>query len=130
MNRGGFVFLFGLAIRSVDPNRLGKTLWFGDSLNESFRGLLPSSLKCFFARRQNFFRLSVVQRCRRHHADSTVIMFVVVPVKEEATESQCVFVAAKTLREIGTLFHRFELALGEWIVVGQMRTTVAFGDAQ
>ena len=130
MNRGGFVFLFRLAIRSVDPNGLWKTLWFGDSMNESLRGLLPGLLKCLFPRQQDFFRLPKVQRCRRQHPDSAVIMFVVVPVEKSPTESQRVFVAAKPLREIGTIFHRFELAFRKRIVVGYMWATVAFGDAQ
>ena len=130
MNRGGFVFLFRFAIRSVDPNSLWKWLWLWHAMNESLRCLLPGLLECLLPSRKDFFRSPVVQRCRCHHSDAAVIMFVVVPVEKSTTESQRVFVAAKTLREIGTVFHRFELAFRERIVVGDMRSTVRLRHAQ
>lgn len=61
MNRGGFVFRFHLVIRSVDPNSLRKALWFWDSTNESLGVLLPGEFKRPLTRRQNFFRLAVMQ---------------------------------------------------------------------
>ena len=130
MNRGGFVFLFRYLRWRIDPNSFRGTFRFGDAVDESLRSFSPGLLERLFAPREDFLRLPIVQRCRCHHSNSAVIMFVVVPVKKSPTESQRIFVTTKTPWEIGTIFHRFELAFRKRIVVGYMRSTVAFGDAQ
>lgn len=130
MNRGGFVFLFLWAAWGVDPNSLRNSFRFRNPSNESFWISLPSEFKCLRSRRTNFIRLSVVQRCRSQHSDSAVIVIVVVPVKESATESHGIFIAAETLRKFWSIFHCFEMTFRKRIVVRYVRTTVTLSDAQ
>lgn len=51
-------------------------------------------------------------------------------LKESATERMGVFVAAEALGEIGTVFHRLEMALGIRIVIGDVGSIERAGHAQ
>ena len=71
-----------------------------------------------------------MQRTGRQQANAAVVMFIVVPVEKLAAKCQRVFVASKTLGEVGPILQRFILAFRERIVIGNVRAAVRFGDSQ
>src|ERR1019366_3679171 len=46
----------------------------------------------------------VVDLVRGHQADSRVVMILIIPIEEGATERFCVFNAAEALRKLGLIF--------------------------
>ena len=120
----GFCFVVWLDSWWIDPDRRRQ---FGRSRNpiyKAFRSELPSLLESSRSCGDDFGGLAVVQRTCREQPDATVIMLVVVPIEESTTEPQCILVAAKAFREVGTVLHGLELAFGKWIVIGNMRSAV------
>src|SRR6202051_2865569 len=65
-----------------------------------------------------------------HQADASMVMLLIVPVEEAAAERLGILDAAEALWELGLVFHGFEVAFRERIVVGRMRPAVGFGDAE
>ena len=63
---------------------------------------------------------------RRHVADATMVMALVVPREELLTVGTSIFDTTETLREIRTVFEGFEMRLGEGLVIGNIRPTVEF----
>ena len=57
-------------------------------------------------------------------------MFVVVPLEKRTAETNPIFVATKTIGELGAILHRLELTFRERIVVRYMRPTMRLGHAQ
>ena len=66
---------------------------------------------------ERFHREAVMHLRGRQEAQTAMVMVVVVPVEVVDAEAPRVFEGAKTVRKIGPILHRFELALGEGIVV-------------
>ena len=71
---------------------------------------------------------SVVDGGRRHQADSTMAVFVVVPLEEPLAVGASVLDRAEALREVGSVFQSFELRLGVRIVIRAVRAAVGLGD--
>src|ERR1700692_144624 len=65
-----------------------------------------------------------------HQADASMVMLLIVPVEEAAAERLGILDTAEALWELGLVFHGFEVAFRERIVVGRMRPAVGFGDAE
>jgi len=57
-------------------------------------------------------------------------MLVVLPVEELAAELQGLFVAGEAVGEVGAVLERLELALGERVVIRDVRPAVRLGDPQ
>jgi len=74
--------------------------------------------------------LTVMHLIGRHQADASVVMLLIVPVEEAAAERLGILDTAEALWELGLVFHGFEVAFRERIVVGRMRPAVGFGDAE
>ena len=75
-------------------------------------------------------RLSEVDDCGREQSQAPMVMFVVVPGEERAAEAKAVLLGIETVGELRPVLERFEVALRERIVVGDMRPAVRLGDAQ
>ena len=58
------------------------------------------------------------------------MMLLIVPIEEAAAERLGVLDTAEALRELRLVFHGFEVAFRERIVVGGVRPAVGFGDAE
>ena len=54
----------------------------------------------------------------------------VIPGKEPLAKNPTVLEGTKTIRELGPILERFEVGLGERIVIGVVRSAVRFGDSQ
>src|SRR5664279_1448372 len=59
-----------------------------------------------------------------------MVMVLIVPIEEAAAERLGVLDAAEALRKLRLVFHGFEVALRERIVIGGVRPAVGFGDAE
>ena len=67
---------------------------------------------------------------RGHQADAGVMMVLVVPVEEAAAEAPGVLDAAEALWEAWLIFQGLEVALGERVVVGCVRSVVRASDPE
>ena len=65
-----------------------------------------------------------------HQADSTVAVFVVVPLEEASAVSASVLDRAEALREVRSVFQGFELGLGVRVVIRDVRPAVGSGDIE
>ena len=123
MNCGGFVFVFRCSPRSVDPNRLGKSLRFWYSVDNrtgffchanssvcGWRGFPWLVRSATMQASSSQFRCDNVRCCTSERTGDRI------PMRLHG----CQIVAG-----IPDDIHRFELAFGKRIVVGYMRTTVA-----
>ena len=72
----------------------------------------------------NGIGLTVVDLVRCHQADPGMVMVLILPIEKVATESFGVLDATEALREARLILEGFEVALGERIVVGGMRSVV------
>ena len=73
---------------------------------------------------------TVVDGGRGHQADSTMAVFVVVPLEELPAVNASVLDRAEALREVGSVFQSFELRLGVRIVIRDVRAAVGLGDIE
>ena len=73
---------------------------------------------------------TVVDGGWREHAESRVVMVIVVPVKELCTVGQGFVIGRESVWEIGLVFEGLELAFRKRIVVRNMWTTMRFDDSQ
>ena len=82
-------------------------------MNESFGvgrvGAEQDGLPCF----EHLLRQATMNHLRCEQADSRMAVFVVVPGKESLTETAGILDGAEAFREIGPVFQRLELGLGE-----------------
>ena len=67
---------------------------------------------------------------RRHQADPGMVVILVVPIEELAAEVPGVLNAPEPSRKPRLVFQGFEVALGERVVVGRVRSVVRTGDAK
>src|SRR6202158_1399030 len=73
---------------------------------------------------------AVVDGGRSHQADTAVAMFVVVPVEEVLAVSAGVLDGAETIGKVRSVLQGFELRLGVWIVIRDMRAAVGLGNIE
>ena len=74
--------------------------------------------------------LTVVHLVGRHQADAGMVMILIVPIKEATAERLGILNTTETLRKLRLVFHGFEVAFRERIVIGGVRPAVGFGDAE
>lgn len=91
--------------------------WFGRFVNESFWVDLECVAESVLARRMNCVSLSVVHLVRRHQANAEVVMIAIVPLEKVTTKTLGILDTAESFWELRLIFHGFEVALREWIVV-------------
>src|ERR1700690_2935986 len=65
-----------------------------------------------------------------HQADTAVAMFVVVPVEKVLAVGAGVLDRAETIGEVRSVLQGFELRLGVWIVIRDMRAAVGLGNIE
>jgi hypothetical protein len=75
-------------------------------------------------------RLAVMDGGWGQQAQGGVPMLVVVPVHECPGPVPSGRLGVESLREVRPILHRFELGLGEGIIIRCMRSTVGLGDPQ
>ena len=75
-------------------------------------------------------RLAGMHSRGRHEADAAVVVLGVVPGKEGLRPGPRIDQAAKAVGIIGLILHRFELGLGERIVIRDVRARMARLHAQ
>ena len=78
----------------------------------------------------NGIDLAIVHLIRGHQADPGMVMFLIVPDEECATETSCVLDAAEAFGKARLILQGLEVAFGERVVVGRMRTIMRAGDAK
>src|SRR5674476_632448 len=61
---------------------------------------------------------------------ASMVVVLIVPCEEAAAERFGVLNAAETLRKLRLVFHGFEVAFRERVVIGCVRPAVGFGDAE
>jgi len=66
----------------------------------------------------------------RHQADAGMVMSAVVPIEEIAAERLGILDAAEALGKLRLVFHGFEVAFRERIIVRGMRPAVGLADAE
>ena len=83
--------------------------WFWRLFNEAFWIGLEGAVEGFLAGCVDLVGLTVVDLVRRHQADTSMVMILIIPIKEAAAERLCVLDAAEPLRKLG-LASRGELS--------------------
>ena len=108
--------------------------WFGGwdwrLLDEALRILSECLIEGELASRVNGVDLAVVHLVRGHEADSGMVMVLVVPIEETAAEAPGILDATEAFRKSRLVFQRLEMALGERVIVGDVRTIMRTGDAE
>ena len=104
--------------------------WPGAFLTKRSGFLLKARIEGILARGVNGICLTVMDLIWRHQADAGMVMLLIVPVEEAAAERLSILDAAEALWELRLVFHGFEVAFRERIVVGGVRAAVRFGDAE
>ena len=94
---------------------------FGLLSDEAFRVSVEGAIEDVLAGGVDCISLTVMHLIGRHQADASVVMLLIVPVEEAAAERLGILGAAEALWELGLVFHGFEVAFRERIVVGRMR---------
>ena len=130
-DRGSYAVLRGRFFRRrINPDRLGQDWRVGRLVDEALRvsgigrheHLVPGGLHQVGS--------PLVHGHRRHQPDTRVAMLAVVPGEEPLTEGAGLVEAAKPFREIRTILQRFELGLGEGVIVTGIGAAMCLGDAQ
>src|SRR5208282_5573789 len=81
-------------------------------------------------RLQHCVGIAVMDRGGREQAEPPVVMLVVLPSKECRGEALGMFKTVEAFGELRPILHGLELALGERVVVGNVRATMRLDDAQ
>jgi hypothetical protein len=74
--------------------------------------------------------LTVVNRGRRQQLQAGMVMLVVIPRKELLAEAAGILDGTEAIRVVGPILHGFEVSLGEWIVVGDVRAALGLHDTE
>src|SRR5277367_175470 len=98
--------------------------------DEALRVFTERMIEGDLARRVNGVDLSVVYLIRGHQADPGVVMILVVPIEEAATETSGVLDAAEAFGKARLILQGLEVAFGERVVVGRVRTVVRTGHTE
>ena len=78
---------------------------------------MEGAVEGLLARCIDLVGLTVVDLVRRHEADAGMVMILIIPIEEAASEHLRVLDAAKPLRKLRLIFQGFEVAFRERIVV-------------
>ena len=88
----------------VDPGRGWFERWFWRLFDEAFWIGLEGAVEGFLAGCEDLVGLTVVDLVRRHQADASMVMILIIPIEEAAAERLCVLDAAEPLRKLGLIF--------------------------
>ena len=106
--------------------------WFGGRngrfFDETLRVLLERLIKSGLAGRVNGVYLAVMHLVRGHEADPGMVMVLVVPIEEAAAEAPGILDATEAFREPRLILQRLEVALGERVVIGDVRAIMRASD--
>lgn len=114
----------------IDPGRDRLCRRFRLVSDETFGVSAEGTVERDLAGSMDLVGLTEVHLVGRHQAYSGMVMDLIVPVEEAAAERLGVLDAAETLRKLRLVFHGFEVALRERIIVGGVQPTVRRGDAE
>jgi hypothetical protein len=98
--------------------------------DEAFRVSVEGVIKGGLAGSVDCVGLAVMHLIGRHQADAGMVMLLIVPIEEAAAERLGILDAAEAPWKLRLVFHGFEVAFRERIVVGGVRSAVRFGDAE
>ena len=119
-----------IATWRIDPSCDRLCRWFGLLSDETFGVSAEGAVERYLARGVDGISLTIVHLVGRHQADAGVVMVLIVPIEEAAAERLGVLNTTETLRKLRLVFHSFEVAFRERIVVGGVGSAVRFGDAE
>src|ERR1039458_10320704 len=122
--------MFSLLCGWIDPCRNWLCGRFGLLSDEAFGVSVEGAIEGVLACGVDGVGLTVMHLIGRHQADACMVMLLIVPIEEAAAERLGILDAAEALWELRLVFHRFEVAFRERIVVGSVRPAVGFGDAE
>ena len=98
--------------------------------DEALGGFAEGAIERDLTSGMDLVGLTIVHLVGRHQADAGVVMVLIVPIEEAAAERFGVLDATEALRKLRLVFHGFEVAFRERIVIGGVRPAVGFGDAE
>ena len=75
-------------------------------------------------------RQSVMNHRGREKAQAAMAVLVVIPGKELLGETSGILKGPKAIRETGPVLQSSEVALRIWVVIGDVRAAVGFGDTE
>ena len=119
-----------LAAWRIDPSDDRLCRRFGLLSDEAFGVSAEGTIEGYLPGGMDLVGQTVMHLVGRHQADASMVMVLIVPIEEAATEGLCVLDAAEALRKLRLIFHGFEVAFRERVVVGGVRPAVGFGDAE
>ena len=88
----------------VDPGRGWFERWFWRLFDEAFWIGLEGAVEGFLAGCEDLVGLTVVDLVRRHQADASMVMILIIPIEEATAERLCVLDAAEPLRKLRLIF--------------------------
>ena len=98
-------------------------------MDEAFGMRLISRVENGLALFEDERGLLVVNHGRCEQRQAGVAVFFVVPTKKSLAERAAVLNTPEAVRELRPIFHGAELTFRVRVVVGDMRSTMGFGDA-
>jgi len=104
-------------LRRVNPDRVRQHRWLGRLPYEALRVRGVGGHEHLLPGVTHRVGPSLVHSGRRQQPDAGVAMLGVVPGEERLAESAGVFEAAEAFREVRAVLQRFELGLGEGVIV-------------
>ena len=130
-DRGSCAILRGRwFLRRVNPDRVRQHRWLGQLPHEALRVRGVGGQEHPLPGVTHRGGLPVVHSGRRHQPDARVAMLAVVPGEERLAEGAGVLEATEAFREIRAVLQRFELGLGEGVIVAGIGPAVCFCDSQ
>jgi hypothetical protein len=88
----------------VDPGRGWFERWFRRLFHEAFWIGLEGAVEGFLAGCVDLVGLTVVDLVRRHQADASMVMILIIPIEEATAERLCILDAAEPLRKLRLIF--------------------------
>ena len=110
--------------RWINPSRDRLCRRFGLLSDEAFGVSAEGAIKRGLTGGMDSVDLAVVHLVGRRQADAGMVMVLIVPLEEAATERLGVLDAAEALRKLRLIFHGFEVAFRERVVIGGVRPAV------
>ncbi len=88
------------------------------------------AIECSLSHGAHLFDPTEVHVGGRHPPEPTVVVLVVVAVKEWTAPAAAMLEASESTGEVGCVLGRLELSFGEGVVVGDVGPVEALGDAE
>jgi hypothetical protein len=114
----------------VDPDLLRHGQRLGRLADEALRMSTVGGVENRTTPFNRFRSQTIMNHSRREKAQSGMAVLVVIPGEELLGEGTGILERPKAFRETGSLFQGPEVAFRIWVVVGNMRPAVGFGDPQ